>query len=246
VSVTIPLRRVTILGLTLSLPVLLLHHQVERMQENMPGWAWLAIGALAVFLITRLHEGAVHFADRYFNRALDTLEAELGAAMLQAKELAEIDRLLAQEPFRRLKLASAASFHRAGHNYVRGPSAEGWDGATAETLAPDAKLLRENAGEAPFSIPDEGDLGGQLPHGLARPILGVPAASPLRRYAVSFYGPHASGTDLDTNERAVLARLAAHAATMYAELETGALRSEIARLERQLKKTASGSESAEQ
>lgn len=35
VSVSIPLRRVTILGLTLSLPVLLLHHQVERIQESL-------------------------------------------------------------------------------------------------------------------------------------------------------------------------------------------------------------------
>jgi hypothetical protein len=56
----------------------------------------------------------------------------------------------------------------------------------------------------------------------------------LRCYAVSFYGPHASGTDLDTNERGMLARLAARAAAMYAELENGALRSEIARLEHAL------------
>jgi hypothetical protein len=88
VSVSIPLRRVTILGLTLSLPLLLLHHEVERIQESLqvPGWAWLAIGAIAIFLITRLHEGAVHLADRFFNRALDAAELELGAAMLNAKE----------------------------------------------------------------------------------------------------------------------------------------------------------------
>jgi hypothetical protein len=241
VSVAIPLRRVTILGLTLSVPVLLLHQQMEHIQKHldMPGWAWIAIGAVAVFLISRLHEGAVHLADRYFNRSLDELERELESSMLKAKELAEIDRLLAHEPFQRLKLASAASFRRAGHNYVRGPSAEGWDGAATQTLAPDAELLHQNAGEAPFGIPDEGDLGAKLPQGLARPILGVPAASPLRCYAVSFYGPHESGTDLEANERAMLARLAANAATMYAELENGELRGEIARLEHQLKKTVS-------
>jgi hypothetical protein len=61
---------------------------VERIQESLqvPGWAWLAIGAIAIFLITRLHEGAVHLADRFFNRALDAAELELGAAMLNAKE----------------------------------------------------------------------------------------------------------------------------------------------------------------
>jgi hypothetical protein len=241
VSVAIPLRRVTILGLTLSIPVLLLHQQVERMQEHlaMPGWAWVGIGAVAVFIISRLHEGAVHLADRYFNRALDAVERELDAAMLKAKELAEIDRLLAHEPFQRLKLASAASFRRAGHNYVRGPSAEGWDGTAAATLAPNAGLLRPAAEREPFNIPDDGEDEAELPDGLARPVLGVPAASPLRCYAVSFYGPHSSGTDLDANERAMLERLAVNAATMYAELENGALRGEIARLEHQLKKTGS-------
>ena len=47
VSVSIPLRRVTILGLTLSIPALLLHHKVEYMQAHLaiPNWAWIVIGA---------------------------------------------------------------------------------------------------------------------------------------------------------------------------------------------------------
>ncbi len=236
VSVAIPLRRVTILGLTLSIPVLVLHHQVERMQEHLqiPGWAWLLIGGVIIFLITKLHEGAVHLADRYFNRPLDAVERELSSAMLEAKELAEIDRLLTQEPFQKLNLTSAASFVRAGHKFVRGPSAAGWDGRAAAKFDPGAPLLAPRAAGKPCAVAgEEGDLAG-LPDGLARPIVAVPAASPLRCYAVSFYGPHASGTDLDANERAMLARLAAHAATMYAELESSALRGEIARLEREL------------
>jgi hypothetical protein len=235
VSVTIPLRRVTILGLSLSVPVLLLHHEVERIQEHLslPGWAWLLMGAAAVFAITKLHEGAVHLVDRYFNRGLDALERELGAAMLRAGEIGEIDRLLASEPFNRLKLTSAASFRRAGQDYVRGPAAEGWDGRSAKRLGPEAPLLQPAETGKPFAVA-EGEEDADLPKGLARPVLGVPAASPLRCYAVSFYGPHASGTDLDSNERGMLARLAARAAAMYAELENGALRSEIERLERAL------------
>ena len=236
VSVSIPLRRVTILGLTLSLPVLLLHQEVERIQESLqvPGWAWLVIGAIAIFLITRLHEGAVHLADRFFNRALDAAELELGAAMLKAKEAGEIDRLLAQEPFQRLSLTSAASFRRDGQRFVRGESAKGWDGAAAATLEADAPLLRPLSAGTPFSVPDvEGD-GPDLPQGLARPVLAVPAVSPVRCFAISLYGPHVSGTDLDANERAMLSRLAASAAAMYAELENSELRGTIARLERKL------------
>ena len=236
VSVSIPLRRVTILGLTLSLPVLLLHHEVERIQESLqvPGWAWLVIGAIAIFLITRLHEGAVHLADRFFNRALDAAELALEAAMLKAKEPAEIDRLLAQEPFQRLSLTSAASFRRDGQRFVRGESAKGWGGGAVSALDADAALLRPLSAGAPFSVPDvEGD-GPDLPQGLARPVLAVPAVNPVRCFAVSLYGPHASGTDLDANERAMLARLAASAAAMYAELENSELRGTIARLERKL------------
>ncbi|HXG79781.1 MAG TPA: hypothetical protein VNJ31_10655, partial [Methyloceanibacter sp.] len=244
VSVMIPLRRVTILGLCLSLPVLLLHEAVGSMQGYLPGWAWLLIGAIAIFFITRLHEGAVHLADRHFNRALDSIEENLTRALLKAKELAEIDRILAHEPFERLKLASAAAFRRAGRNYVRGASAKGWGGA-AESFPPETPLLEPLAAGRPFALPDRDDAGAtRLPKGLARPVLAVPAANPLRCYAVSFYGPHASGTDLDDNERAMLERLAANAATMYAEIENDALRAEIRRLKRQLKNATSGGETA--
>ena len=50
----------------------------------------------------------------------------------------------------------------------------------------------------------------------------------------SLYGPHASGTDLDTNERAMLARLGRNAAALYAELESDELRGKIVKLERKL------------
>ena len=87
VSVMIPLRRVTILGLSLSVPVLLLHHEIERIQEHLglPGWAWIALGAAAVFALTRLHEGAVHLVDRYFNREIDAAEHKLGQAIRERK-----------------------------------------------------------------------------------------------------------------------------------------------------------------
>ncbi len=68
VSVAIPLRRVTVLGLTLSIPALILHHWVEHMQKHLaiPNWAWLVIGAAALYLISRLHEHATRVTDHYF------------------------------------------------------------------------------------------------------------------------------------------------------------------------------------
>ena len=236
VNVAIPLRRVTILGLALSVPVLILHHEVERMQEhlNLPGWAWVAMGAAAVFLISRLHEGAVHLADRYFNREVDEAEKKLGQAIRGAKEATEIDRLLADETSDALKLASAASFRLQGPVFARARNGAGWGKGKATSIKTDEPMLGPVPGGKPFSLTDQDGDGLALPTGLARPVLAVPAVSPVRCFAVSLYGPHVSGTDLDANERAMLVRLAADAAAMYAELDNSDLRGEIARLERKI------------
>ena len=236
VSVMIPLRRVTILGLSLSIPVLLMHHEVERIQEHLglPGWAWLVVGAVAVYGLSRLHEGAVHLADRYFNREVDAAGHRLGKAIRGATKASEIDRLLADETSDALKLASAASFRREGPVFARNGNGKGWDGTKTTAIPADAPVLAPVPEGKPFTLKhDDGD-GLDLPSGLSRPVLAVPAVNPVRCFAVSLYGPHASGTDLDVHERAVLARLAADAAAMYAEFENSDLRGEIARLERKL------------
>jgi hypothetical protein len=236
VSVTIPLRRVTILGLCLSVPVLLLHHEVERIQEllRLPGWAWLVMGAAAVFLITRLHEGAVHLADRYFNRAVDAAEERLSLAIRSAKKAIEIDRLLADTTYDALKLASAASFRLEGPVFARNGNGKGWERGDATRIAADEPIFAPVPKGKPFPLTESDDHGVDLPSGLNRPVLAVPAVNPVRCFAVSLYGPHASGTDLDAYERAMLSRLAADAAAMYAELENSDLRGEVARLERKL------------
>ena len=241
VSVSIPLRRVTILGLTLSIPALLLHHEVEYMQDHLaiPNWAWIVIGAGALYLISRLHEGATHLTDRYFNRDLDKAERTIAAAILEAKEPLEVDRLLAEQPYRRLKLSSAASFRRNGAEFRRDTDCHGWGEKTARNLSPDAPMLAPVAKGVPFAISDEDDSEPGLPGGFSRPVLGVPASNPLRCFAVSLYGPHASGADLDTNERAMLKRIAHNAAAVYAELENSDLRQKISTLERKLSENAS-------
>jgi hypothetical protein len=71
--------------------------------------------------------------------------------------------------------------------------AKGWDGVSASALDVDTPLLGPVSGGTPFSVPDVEEDGPELPQGLARPVLGVPAASPVRCFAVSLYGPHASG-----------------------------------------------------
>jgi hypothetical protein len=242
VSVSIPLRRVTILGLTLSIPALLLHHEVEYMQEHLaiPNWAWIVIGGGALYLISRLHEGATHVADRYFNRDLDKAERSIAAAILKAKEPLEVDRILADRPYRALKLSSAASFRRNGAGFQRDSEGHGWGEKTTRTLSPDTPMLAPLAKGSSFAVEEQYDTEPGLPSGFARPVLAVPAANPLRCFALALYGPHASGAELDANERAMLGRIAQHAAAVYAEIENDELRREISTLEQKLSKTTAG------
>lgn len=240
VSVLIPLRRVTLLGLILSAPALLLHHEVEELRErlDLPDWAWLGIAVLALYGISRLHELSVHLADRYFNRGLDRAESALGQAVLHATSPEEIDRLLADEPFDALKLASAATFRRTDAAFVRYEDGKGWDDTPTRTLTVDDPILADLPKGVPFSVADT-STGADLPSGLRRPILAIPVTNRVRSFAVALYGPHAAGTDLDNNERAMLARLGERAADAYAQLETADLRKRIATLEGELAMRAS-------
>ena len=237
VSVAIPLRRVTILGLILSAPALLLHHQVDSLQKQLalPSWAWLALGAFALFLISRLHEGAVAVVDRFFNRALDQFERSLSQGLREAQEPTDLDRLLADEPWRALKLSSAATFRRQGSSLVRDEDGKGWEGCATRELNLEQPMLAPVSTGLPFGLEEQDDDGIDFPPGLRKPVLAVPAADPVRCFALSLYGPHAVGTDLDANERAMLSRLARFAAAMYAELEAVELRHRMAMLERKFK-----------
>jgi hypothetical protein len=187
---------------------------------------------LILFVISRLHESAVHVADRFFNRTVDRTEKHLSEAILKAQHPSEIDALLADEPFRMLRLASAATFRRSGAAFERHAHGKGWDGC-ARSLAAKDPLLAPLARGVPFAL-DDAAVDARLPTGLKRPIFAVPAAIRSRCLAIALYGPHASGADLDSNEREMLARLGERAAHGYAELEAAALRSRIAALEREL------------
>ena len=173
--------------------------------------------------------------DRFFNRALDQLERTLSQAMREAQEPADIDRLLADEPSRVLKLSSAVTFRRQGSSFVRDEEGKGWDDCATRELNLQQPMIAPVSTGQPFELKEQDDDGIDFPPGLRRPVLAVPAADPVRCFALSLYGPHAVGTDLDANERATLSRLTRFAAAMYAELEAVELRHRIAVLERGFK-----------
>jgi hypothetical protein len=240
VSVAIPLRRVTILGLLLSVPSLFLHQEIEHLREvidqafALAEWMWIAIAAGLLFLISRIHEETVHYADRYFNRGIAKAGRQLGHAILHSGSLAEVESELVHGVRRTLDLASAALFQGDADTFRRGSEAEGWDDAAARTLDPNDPMLAGARPGRPFRIDGPTATRNGLPAGLARPVLGVPIGDRFRCWALALYGPHATGEDLNHDERAMLAELADAAASVVMKLDHGQLRDRIATLESEL------------
>ena len=240
VTVGIPLRRVTILGLLLSLPTLMLHEQIDHIREelshnvSLPAWAWLAIAAVILFLISRTHETATHAVDWLFNRRIAAAGERLGSAILDAKIPADVESQLVHGVRCALGLASASVFREDGRVFRRSAAVEGWDGAATQTIDTDDAMLKHLHACRPFNLDGEAAVRNRLPEGLMRPILAVPIGDRLRCLALALYGPHASGTDLNHDERSMLANLAGVAASVLMKLDHDELCRRIAALENEL------------
>ncbi len=232
VNVAIPLRRVTVLALMTSLPALLLHEQAEHLHElvELPGWSWLIIGAIILFAISRLHEWSVELADDFFNRSLKRGEAVLDEAILEAKTLHDIDHILSARVARTLKLSSAVTYRRDGTSFRRYVDGTNWNGGAADLKLNDVDLGKILGG-APCLINEAAAKAAGFPDGLDMPLLAVPASNRVYCFAITFYGPHESGTAIDPNERRVLQNLGRHAADAYAHIENDELRKAVAELE---------------
>ena len=239
VSVWAPLRRATVLGLLLSVPAFLLHEKLNTVHEwtEMPEWAWIVLASILVFVISRAHEWMTELADRLFDwdlrRAERRLE-EVGHDIRRAASVAEIERLLVEEPLKALRLASAAIF-RHEEGTLRRSESIGWEARHRATLSDGEPPLPAVAPGAPFPI---ADAGAGLPGDLARPVLAVPIGNPRRRFALAVYSAHELGTDLDGAERELLAQLARDAEIAYGQVEREALQREIDRLKGLIREAA--------
>jgi len=245
VTVSIPLRRVTILGLLLSVPILFLGQAIDHLREGigesfaLPGWVWIVIAATVLFLISRIHEIAVDLVDRLFNRAVVQAGERLGYAILNAGNFAEIEAHLVQGVHNALGLASASVFLEEDRVFRRSAADQGWDDAATRTLDSSDPMLEPMHTRRPFRVDAQAAARNRLPNGLMRPILAVPVGDRLRCLALALYGPHATGNDLNRDERAMLAELADKAASAFMKLDHDQLRQRIAALEGELETIAS-------
>src|SRR5262245_46053573 len=239
VTVGIPLRRVTILGLLLSLPILFLHEGIDHIREGiservtLPAWAWVGIAAGILFLTSKIHDTAVHCLDWLFNRSVAKAGERLGDAVLNAKSYAEIEGQLVQVVRNALGLASASICLEQDQSLQRTAADHSWDEA-ARTLDPNDPLLKPAHAHRPYDVDSAAATRNHLPNGLMQPILAVPVGDQLRCLGLALYGPHATGNALSQDERSMLAKLADKAVSAFMQLTDDALRLRIATLESEL------------
>ena len=239
VSVAVPLRRVTILGLLLSAPILLLHEQIQHIGEwvqetfHLPSWAWLLVATFFVFVLSRIHELGVHHANRFFNRAIAQAGRVLSTAILKAPDFASVEAQMVGEASTALHLSSAAFFRRDGDTFRRTSYSGDWTEEDVRTLEPPDPMRDTLKARKPFEIDEAFAKRNRLPEGLARPVLAVPVANRFELYAFALYGAHVTGTDLNEDERATLVELGDHAGGVWTKLEHQRLREQIAALKRE-------------
>jgi hypothetical protein len=243
VSVAIPLRRVTILGLLLSAPALFAHHQFEHVSEGiresvtLPGWAWVVIGTFGLFIISRLHELAVHHADRYFHRTVARKARALGESILQAPDFAAIEAELADGVCKALGLVSAGVFRKDDDIFRRSACAGAWGQQGPNTIPVKTPAPDDRARETLHARPSDVWAGvadrKAFPEGPAGPVLAVPVGNRFDLYAIAFYGAHSVGNNLNTDERATLADLGELAGDVWAKIDKETLRRRVEALERE-------------
>jgi hypothetical protein len=246
VSVSIPLRHGTILvalSLALGIPIIQLHEKLAHMEEDvrLPSWIWpLVVAPIVLLVMQRLHEFAVEFADRVFNRQFHSAHKQLKAAheaFARAETLPEIDCLLVESAVRALDLSSGAVFRSDGKVFRRTQDTRGLTVSMKKELLPeqDATAVRSLKDAEPARLAQDASNASDLPSGLAAPCLAVPVRSGVpEATAVALFGPHQSGNDITPDESEMLERLTARAAIAYERVVTTMLRQEVANLKHQL------------
>ena len=240
VNVSIPLRRVTILGLVLSLPMLFLHREIDHIREGisenvtLPTWVWIAFATAALFLTSQDPRNNRPSCGSIFQPLCCQSRGSSWRRHLECGNYAEIESNLVQGVRSALGLASASVFREHDRTFRRTAADEGWDDAATQTLDPSDAMLEPARAHRPFNVNAQAAARNRLPVGLMRPILAVPIGDRLRCLALALYGPHATGNDLNHDERTMLAELADKAASAFMKLNDDELRQRIAMLESEL------------
>ncbi|MDQ6933260.1 MAG: hypothetical protein M3160_08820 [Candidatus Eremiobacteraeota bacterium] len=194
------------------------------------------IGAALIIGVTldRLHQRIDHFMDSVFFRRRHVAEVRLkciAGALPHAASTDAVDAALVEEPTDWLQLASAAIFRRDGANrYIR-RMALGWSEVMCEELTTDDRLVMQlDAQQTTLHVHDIHWNRGNLPAGVAHPVIAMPIVIRRRLLGFTLFGSHRGGEAVDPDELKALESLMVGAAVAYDHLDSEALREENRRL----------------
>jgi hypothetical protein len=194
----------------------------------------LAIGSW----LNMLHSNVDRFVDRTFFRERHLAEkrlAKAAGAMLHAESHEVVDRFLVHEPLLALDLTSAAIFCRdtdTGH-FAR-EMAVGWERVdTRELTADDPFVLHLLAEDAPVRLADVVWPSERPTRAVGDTVLALPVLLRDELVAITLYGPHRSGADVDPDEIRSIVSLVERAGAAYDHIEARTLRSQVESLIRE-------------
>ncbi len=153
-----------------------------------------------------LHSRLDRFIDVVLFRRRHLAEARLertAATLPHATSTELVADLLVAEPADALDLASAAVFVQSENEkrYVRTRAADWNAGEASELDADDHLVVRLRAELRPIRLEELRWPRADLPRGERQPLFAVPVAVGNRLEAITLYGGHRGGEDLDPDER---------------------------------------------
>ncbi len=161
------------------------------------------------FSFNAFHARVDRFMDWLFFRARHRAEEHIAAvasAIPYARTEEHVNRVLIDGPVRAFGLAGGLL----------------WRGGEAPTDDVESLVAILKAQRKPWRLSEQ------------QMALAVPVFSDAELEAIAFYGPHKNGTDLDSDELALIDRAANAAGSAYAHFKAAALRERVAELEAEL------------
>src|SRR5262249_46994300 len=163
----------------------------EAVSKNitLPAWAWIALAAAIIFLISKIHDRGAHYLDWLFNRSVAQAGERLGDSLFNGEQYGEVEGQLVPGVGGALGGTCASVCREQDRVFRRTAGDHAWDNA-ARTLDPDDPMLERARAHRPYDVADDAAMRNDLPDGLMRPILAVPVGDRLRCLGLALYGPH--------------------------------------------------------
>ena len=182
-----------------------------------------------------LHRSVDRFVDGVFFRQRHFAErrlAKAAMALTRAENFASVDQFVVHEPVQALGLTSAALFRKGEHGGFLRRVDVGWSATdSAELTANDPLVLYLLAENEPVRV-SEISWRDHASH-LANSVLMMPVLLRDHVVGIAFYGPHATGADIDPDEQKALSPLLERAGAAYDHIDANALRAKVDLLTRE-------------